>query len=54
MKDKATIKNLKLLNKFLIKNLKKIELPDKILLVPKIFRTASGKLKKNDMQKTYI
>lgn len=54
MQNKATIKNLKLLNKFLIKNLKKIELPDKILLVPKIFRTASGKLKKNDMQKTYI
>ena len=30
------------------------EFPDKILLVPKIFRTPSGKIKKNDMQKIYI
>ena len=50
----AAIKSLNSLRKFLEKNLKKIEFPDKILLVPKIFRTPSGKIKKNDMQKIYI
>ena len=50
----SAIKSLNSLRKFLKKNLKKIEFPDKILLVPKIFRTPSGKLKKNDMQKIYI
>ena len=53
-KNRTTIKNSKLLNKFLEKNLKRIEFPDKIIIVPKIFRTSSGKLKKQDMQKMYI
>ena len=53
-KSSSAIKDLNLLKKFLQKNLKKIEFPDKILLVPKIFRTPSGKLKKKDMQKIYI
>ena len=52
--NKTTIKSSKLLRKFLEKNLKKIEFPDKLLIVPKIFRTPSGKLKKEDMQKMYI
>ena len=52
--NRTTIKNSKLLNKFLEKNLKKIEFPDKIIIVPKIFRTSSGKLKKQDMQKMYL
>ncbi len=50
----STIKNLNLLRNFLEKNLKKIEFPDKILLVSKILRTPSGKLKKLDMKKMYI
>ena len=50
----ANIINLKLLRKYLEKNLKKIEFPDKILIVPKILRTPSGKIKKKDMQKMYI
>ncbi len=53
-KNETTIKSSKLLRKFLEKNLKRIEFPDKILIVPKIFRTPSGKLKKNDIQKMYI
>lgn len=53
-KNTSAIKNLNLLKKFLKKNLKKIEFPDKIILVPQIFRTPSGKLKKKDMQKIYI
>ena len=51
---KTTIKNSKSLRKFLEKNLKKIEFPDKIQIVPKIFRTPSGKIKKQDMKKMYI
>ncbi len=50
----STVKNLNLLRKFLEKNLKKIEFPDKILLVSKILRTSSGKIKKSDMKKMYL
>ena len=52
--NKTTIKSSKLLRKFLEKNLKKIEFPDKLLIVPKIFRTPSGKLKTEDIQKMNI
>ena len=52
--NNANIINLKLLRKYLEKNLKKIEFPDKILIVPKILRTPSGKIKKKDMQTMYI
>ena len=50
----AKDKNYKLFRKFLEKNLKKIEFPDKILTIPKIYRTPSGKIKKKDLQKMYL
>lgn len=47
-------KNYDLLIKFLKKNLKRIEFPDQILLISKIKRTPSGKIKKKEMQKNYL
>lgn len=49
-----SLTNLSKLKKYLSKNLKKIEFPDKILPVSKILRSDSGKLKKYDMKKIYL
>lgn len=49
-----SLTNLSKLKKYLNKNLKKIEFPDKILPVSKILRSDSGKLKKYDMEKIYL
>ena len=49
-----SLTNLSKLKKYLSKNLKKIEFPDKILPVSKILRSVSGKLKKYDMEKIYL
>lgn len=51
---KDPILNINKLNKFLIKNLKKIEIPDKIIPVPKILKTYNGKIKKFEMEKIYL
>ncbi len=49
-----TFSEMKKIQKFLIKNLKKIEYPDKIIPVSKIFKTSSGKVKKDYLQKIYL
>ena len=51
---KDIIKSIKNLNKFLIKNLKRIELPEKIIPVPEILKTYNGKIKKSEMEKVYL
>jgi acyl-coenzyme A synthetase/AMP-(fatty) acid ligase len=53
-KNIAEDKNYNQFRKFLEKHLKKIEFPDKILIVSKIYRTPSGKIKKKDLQKIYL
>ena len=51
---KDIIKSIKNLNKFLIKNLKRIELPEKIIPVPEILKTNNGKIRKLEMEKVYL
>ena len=53
-RKELSINNISVLKKFLSKQLRKIEYPDKIVPVSKIFRSASGKLKKYDMEKIYL
>tara|TARA_B100001057_G_C22867037_1_gene957006 strand:+ start:3113 stop:4534 length:1422 start_codon:yes stop_codon:yes gene_type:complete len=54
-KDNNNLEKLiKSLSNFLLKNLKKIELPDKIIPVPIMIRTSNGKIKKFEMEKIYL
>ena len=47
-------KNIKNLYNFLGKKLRKIEIPDRIIPVPKILKTSSGKTKVYEMEKIYL
>ena len=49
-----TLSEINKIKKFLIKNLKKIEYPDKIIPVSKILKTSNGKIKKYDLEKLYL
>ncbi len=45
---------IKNLSKYLIKKLKKIEMPEKIIPVPSILKTSNGKIKKHEMENIYL